>query len=224
MQEAEALQEAIDGHTRSVKVCVRSRSAKKPDWLPAVQTNLPLSLSGTLQQAAQRSTVCSTPNSDAVSSCIMLLFTVRGTLPLSWAAVSRSFRWPAGSSGAVLFFNAILHPRSCPAPSTLCCFVFPWRPPQELQEQWERVRAEEQSRGAGAADVRRWTGIRNIVEAREMLRTLFISACTQRAQVRRPGQHSTCGSWLCGRPASNTDGSHSMHDTHTGYHVVADEA
>lgn len=54
---------------------------------------------------------------------------------------------------------------------------------QELQEQWERARAEEQSRGAGAADVRRWTGIRNIVEAREMLRTLFISACTQRAQV-----------------------------------------
>lgn len=55
---------------------------------------------------------------------------------------------------------------------------------QELQEQWERARADEQSRGAGAADVKRWTGIRNIIEARELLRTLFLSACAQKAQVR----------------------------------------
>eukprot|EP00775_Hariotina_reticulata_P005026 gene5026-5268_t len=54
---------------------------------------------------------------------------------------------------------------------------------KELQEQWERARAEEQSRGAGAADVKRWTGIRNIVEARELLRTLFVAASGQRAQV-----------------------------------------
>ena len=54
---------------------------------------------------------------------------------------------------------------------------------QELQEQWERARSDEQSRGAGAADVKRWTGIRNIVEARELLRTLFLSACAQKAQV-----------------------------------------
>lgn len=74
---------------------------------------------------------------------------------------------------------------SCIRNAVLLCFLGAL---QELQEQWERARAEEQSRGAGAADVRRWTGIRNIVEAREMLRTLFISACTQRAQVRR-GQH-----------------------------------
>jgi hypothetical protein len=60
---------------------------------------------------------------------------------------------------------------------------------QELQEQCERARAEEQSRGAGAADVKRWTGIRNIVEAREMLRMLFVSACTQRSQVGRTHKH-----------------------------------
>jgi hypothetical protein len=54
---------------------------------------------------------------------------------------------------------------------------------QELQEQWERARADEQSRGAGAADVKRWTGIRNIIEARELLRTLFMCACAQKAQV-----------------------------------------
>ncbi|WIA39358.1 hypothetical protein OEZ86_005467 [Tetradesmus obliquus] len=54
---------------------------------------------------------------------------------------------------------------------------------KELQEQWERARADEQSRGAGAADVKRWTGIRNIIEARELLRTLFMCACAQKAQV-----------------------------------------
>jgi len=54
---------------------------------------------------------------------------------------------------------------------------------QELQEPWERARADEQSRGAGAADVKRWTGIRNTVEARELLRTLFVAASSQRAQV-----------------------------------------
>ncbi|KAF8064520.1 KIN4A [Scenedesmus sp. PABB004] len=54
---------------------------------------------------------------------------------------------------------------------------------KELQEQWERARSDEQSRGAGAADVKRWTGIRNIVEARELLRTLFLCACAQKAQV-----------------------------------------
>lgn len=58
------------------------------------------------------------------------------------------------------------------------CYVL-----QELQEQWERARADEQSRGAGAADVKRWTGIRNIIEARELLRTLFMCACAQKAQV-----------------------------------------
>jgi hypothetical protein len=60
----------------------------------------------------------------------------------------------------------------------VCCCVL-----QELQEQWERARADEQSRGAGAADVKRWTGIRNIIEARELLRTLFMCACAQKAQV-----------------------------------------
>lgn len=79
---------------------------------------------------------------------------------------------------------------------------------QELQEQWERARAEEQSRGAGAADVRRWIGIRNTVEAREMLRTLFISACSQRALV---SVHAGQRVFLCAafildtRPVCTTD-------------------
>jgi len=54
---------------------------------------------------------------------------------------------------------------------------------QELQLQWERARQEEESRGAGAADVKRWTGIRNVVEGRELLRTLFKTACDHKAAV-----------------------------------------
>jgi hypothetical protein len=55
--------------------------------------------------------------------------------------------------------------------------------PQELSGQWERARAEEESRGAGALDVKRWTGIRNVVEGRELLRTLFKVAADTKAQV-----------------------------------------
>lgn len=46
--------------------------------------------------------------------------------------------------------------------------------------------------------MRRWIGIRNTVEAREMLRTLFISACSQRALVSvHAGQSSGCVLFLC---------------------------
>ncbi|KAG2444138.1 hypothetical protein HYH02_009078 [Chlamydomonas schloesseri] len=43
----------------------------------------------------------------------------------------------------------------------------------DLQAQWERQKAEEEGRGGGALDVRRWAGLRNVVECRELLRTLF---------------------------------------------------
>ncbi|KXZ43975.1 hypothetical protein GPECTOR_76g796 [Gonium pectorale] len=43
----------------------------------------------------------------------------------------------------------------------------------ELQAQWERQKAEEESRGGGANDMRRWAGLRNMVEGRELLRILF---------------------------------------------------
>jgi kinesin family protein 4/21/27 len=55
---------------------------------------------------------------------------------------------------------------------------------QEWQNQWERAKQEEESRGAGAADVKRWTGVRTIVEARELLRSLFRLASDSKAQVR----------------------------------------
>eukprot|EP00198_Chlamydomonas_reinhardtii_P003876 XP_001693212.1 kinesin family member heavy chain [Chlamydomonas reinhardtii] len=43
----------------------------------------------------------------------------------------------------------------------------------DLQAQWERQKAEEEGRGGGALDARRWVGLRNVVECRELLRTLF---------------------------------------------------
>lgn len=43
----------------------------------------------------------------------------------------------------------------------------------ELQAAWERQKAEEESRGGGAMDVRRWTGLRSVLESRELMRTLF---------------------------------------------------
>ncbi|EFJ41236.1 Kif4 type kinesin [Volvox carteri f. nagariensis] len=43
----------------------------------------------------------------------------------------------------------------------------------ELQADWERQKAEEESRGGGALDPRRWTGLRTVAECRELLRTLF---------------------------------------------------
>ena len=36
------------------------------------------------------------------------------------------------------------------------------------------------SQGGGAADAKRWTGIRTIIEARELLRTLFRLSCDQK--------------------------------------------
>ena len=47
----------------------------------------------------------------------------------------------------------------------------------ELQAAWERAKAEEEGRGGGAADAKRWTGIRSAVEARDILRTVFRVAC-----------------------------------------------
>lgn len=47
----------------------------------------------------------------------------------------------------------------------------------ELQGAWERAKEEEEGRGGGAADARRWTGVRSGVEARELLRTVFRVAC-----------------------------------------------
>lgn len=131
MQDAKSLQDAIDSHTRSIKV-------------------------------------------SQCSGQLMLLRTP-GTLALGrlGLAVLNCTYTPA------MFQNGpcLRQPQRVDKCCAVCLLL------QELQEQWERARAEEQSRGAGAADVRRWTGIRNIVEAREMLRTLFISACSQRAQV-----------------------------------------
>ncbi|GLI69654.1 hypothetical protein VaNZ11_014325 [Volvox africanus] len=43
----------------------------------------------------------------------------------------------------------------------------------ELQADWERQKTEEESRGGGALDIRRWAGLRTVSDCRELLRTLF---------------------------------------------------
>lgn len=48
---------------------------------------------------------------------------------------------------------------------------------QDLQLALEKVKADDEQRGQGANDVKRWNGIRNVVEARSLLLTLFKSAC-----------------------------------------------
>lgn len=55
----------------------------------------------------------------------------------------------------------------------------------ETQQALVAAKAEDNSRGSGpaGADVRRWTGLRNLVEARALLKTLFRSAAQLRAQV-----------------------------------------
>lgn len=45
------------------------------------------------------------------------------------------------------------------------------------------ARGEDEARGGGAADPRRWTALRNTVEARAMLKTVFRAAAAHAAQV-----------------------------------------
>ena len=56
-----------------------------------------------------------------------------------------------------------------------------------------KAKAEEENRGQGAADARRWNGLRTIVEARALLKTAFRCASTLKAQV---GIRSAASWWL----------------------------
>lgn len=81
----------------------------------------------------------------------------------------------------------------------------------------ERARLEEEARGAGAADVRRWTGVRNIVESREMLRCLFRLAGDHKAQVAKGGGVLRAGR-LRGAPPRLHASSTPRHTTHVPDH------
>ncbi|GAB4822357.1 hypothetical protein N2152v2_009403 [Parachlorella kessleri] len=54
---------------------------------------------------------------------------------------------------------------------------------QEFQLQLMKVKQNEEEKGGGAADARRWNGLRTIVEARAMLKTVFRSASQHKAQA-----------------------------------------
>eukprot|EP00983_Pelagomonas_calceolata_P114163 1160066-Pelagomonas_calceolata.AAC.7 len=53
----------------------------------------------------------------------------------------------------------------------------------ELQAAWEKAKQEEENKGGGAADAKRWTGVRNAIEARELLRTVFRIACDHNTDI-----------------------------------------
>ena len=60
----------------------------------------------------------------------------------------------------------------------------------EMQQTLMRAKTEEEQKGQGAADARRWNGLRNVAEARTMLRTVFRTASGHKAQVCM-GHHET---------------------------------
>lgn len=54
---------------------------------------------------------------------------------------------------------------------------------QDLQLQLVKARADEEERGQGAADAKRWTNLKNVGEARVLLQSVFQAASQQRAAV-----------------------------------------
>ena len=53
----------------------------------------------------------------------------------------------------------------------------------ETQQQLMRAKAEEDLKGQAAADAKRWNGLKTIVEARSLLKSVFKVAASQKAQV-----------------------------------------
>lgn len=51
------------------------------------------------------------------------------------------------------------------------------------------ARGEDEARGGGAADPRRWTALRSTVEARAMLKTVFRAAAAHAVQVNHQRGH-----------------------------------
>ncbi len=56
----------------------------------------------------------------------------------------------------------------------------------EIQEALGRAKDADDARAGGAADPRRWTGLRTIVDARAMLKAVFQAAAQSRVQVLQP--------------------------------------
>ena len=53
----------------------------------------------------------------------------------------------------------------------------------EIQEALGRAKDADDARAGGAADPRRWTGLRTVVDARAMLKAVFQAAAQSRVQV-----------------------------------------
>jgi len=59
----------------------------------------------------------------------------------------------------------------------------------EIQEALGRAKDADDARAGGAADPRRWTGLRTVVDARAMLKAVFQAAAQSRVQVRGQSGH-----------------------------------
>ena len=67
----------------------------------------------------------------------------------------------------------------------------------EIQQQLAKATAADEARGGGAADVRRWNGLRNVLHARSMLKIVFQSAAHSKAQVTAQGFRANLNNpWL----------------------------
>lgn len=60
------------------------------------------------------------------------------------------------------------------------------------QQQLMKAKCDEENKGGGAADARRWNGLRNVVESRALLKTAFRTASTLKAQVLCAATYSHC--------------------------------
>lgn len=54
----------------------------------------------------------------------------------------------------------------------------------DTQQQLMKAKAEEEQKSQSASDARRWNGLKTMVEARALLKSIFKVASSQKAQVR----------------------------------------
>ena len=64
-----------------------------------------------------------------------------------------------------------------------------------------KAKSDEENKGGGAADARRWNGLRNVVESRALLKTAFRTASTLKGQVDcHHNAAAVASGWCCWQP------------------------
>ena len=54
----------------------------------------------------------------------------------------------------------------------------------DLQSAWDQAKLEEEGRGGGAVDASRWANVQSLMEARDLLKSVFMTAGDYKSQVR----------------------------------------